>query len=424
VGRSTLARRTAGLTLAALTLAAWMVSLGPVGAQERAGPASTATPASTLPDIRNVEIDPIRCWTRVSSAAVRVGEPFVFTLTCAVLETEAVQVVPDESRLGHSVVALAPFEVLSGTHPPDLRSGSRRFFQYDYRLRLITPDSIGTDVPVPTIQINYRINSRVAANTAMQGRELVYLLPTQYVRILSLVPNDANDIRDTSDPSFGRIEAVALRAGTLQIISVTLMALGAIMTIFALFGLVRRAVQTKGPSERLLGRPALMRLAVRELSRAQRDGSAQGWTPATVSRAAAAFRIAAATALAKPISQRLLDRQATVDESLFVTTRSGQRKRIAISSAVTSADAARERTRLSEQAGATRQQLLDEVGQTLNAFSAAQFGRASLNGGPSDLDALATKALEIARQVKAEHSWPRSWLQALSARVFQSERHA
>ena len=46
-----------------------------------------------------VETDPIRCWWRTSAGAVRIGEPFTLTLTCAVLDDEAVQVVPDESRL-------------------------------------------------------------------------------------------------------------------------------------------------------------------------------------------------------------------------------------------------------------------------------------------------------------------------------------
>ena len=44
---------------------------------------------------------------------------------------------------------MAPFEVVGGTHPADLRSGQRRFFQYHYTLRIINPDAIGQDVPIP-----------------------------------------------------------------------------------------------------------------------------------------------------------------------------------------------------------------------------------------------------------------------------------
>src|SRR5947207_5385658 len=92
---------------------------------------------------QNVQTDPLQCWWRTSTGAVRVGEPFTVVLTCAVLETDQVTVVPDQTRLEPSVVQFAPFEVLGGTHGADLRSGDRRFFQYEYRLRLIADGMFG-----------------------------------------------------------------------------------------------------------------------------------------------------------------------------------------------------------------------------------------------------------------------------------------
>ena len=68
------------------------------------------------------------------------------------------------------MIAMAPFEVVTGSHPADLHSGQRRFFQYLYRIRLINPDSIGKDVPIPDIQIHYRVNSKITANMAMTNR--------------------------------------------------------------------------------------------------------------------------------------------------------------------------------------------------------------------------------------------------------------
>lgn len=412
-------RRSTPVRAAGIFLTLWTMSHS---ATAQIPPAAPATPAQA--DARNVEIDPIRCWSSLSTAAVRIGEPFTYTLTCAVLETDAVQVVPDESRLGPTVVQMTPFEVLpGGTHPLDLRSGSRRFFQYSYPLRLISPDTIGTDVPLPVLQINYRINSRIAANAASQGRELAYILPTQYVRILSLVPNDANDIRDTRDAGFGRIERVAFRAGVLEIAAITLTALGALMAIFAVVGLVRRAVKTKGPTERLLSRGALMRLAVRELLSAQRDGAAQGWTPTVVSRAAAAFRISAAGALDKPINQRIVESDVLVDESLFMSrgpglSRLAPGKRLTISSAVTSVDVTSARTRRSRRE-MPAPQLLDELESTLIALSAAQFGR-PVSGGATDV--VVNKAVELARQIKSTHSWPWTWLRRLTPRTLQQRQ--
>ena len=197
------------------------------------------TPATAPPGLTSVEVDPIRCWWRTSAGAVRVGEPFDLTLTCAVLENESVQVVPDESRLGSGAIQMAPFEIVSGNHPADLRSGLRRFFQYLYTLRVINPDAIGKDVKIPDLAIHYRVNSRVAANQALQGRDLTYLLPQQWIRVASMVPADTADIRDAAGESFTASEALRFRAGVLNIVAITLIALGALMVLIVLFQLTR-----------------------------------------------------------------------------------------------------------------------------------------------------------------------------------------
>ena len=138
-----------------------------------AGAVQAQTPAMPPPGTTaNVEVDPIRCWWRTTAGAVRIGEKFDLALTCAVLENDDVQVVPDESHLGASVVAMAPFEVLGGPPPSTLRSGQRRFFQYQYTLRIINPDAIGKDIKVPDMVLHYKVNSRVAANTSTSLRRM------------------------------------------------------------------------------------------------------------------------------------------------------------------------------------------------------------------------------------------------------------
>ena len=101
---------------------------------------ATPPPGTTA----GVEVDPIRCWWKTSTGGVRIGEAFDLSLTCAVLENEAVQVVPDQSHFDPAVASLAPFDVLGGHHPADLHAGQRRFFQYHYRLRIINPDATAT----------------------------------------------------------------------------------------------------------------------------------------------------------------------------------------------------------------------------------------------------------------------------------------
>src|SRR5215216_2812111 len=156
---------------------------------------------------QNVETDPLQCWWRTSAGAVRVGEPFTVVLTCAVVETDEVTVVVDQSRLEPSVVQFAPFEVLGGSHGADLRSDQRRFFQYVYRLRLIVENLFGKDISLPETKLSYHVQSRMGERqAALQGRDQTYLLPPQSVRVMSLVPADAADIRDTAGETFGDLD--------------------------------------------------------------------------------------------------------------------------------------------------------------------------------------------------------------------------
>ena len=76
-----------------------------------------------------------------------VGEPFDLMLTCAVVETEANKVVPDQSKLDPDGGAAAAVRSASAARKaPDMLVPGKRFFQYDYRLRLITEGAFGADV--------------------------------------------------------------------------------------------------------------------------------------------------------------------------------------------------------------------------------------------------------------------------------------
>src|SRR5579862_7809790 len=87
--------------------------------------AQTAQPPGT-PD--RMVVQPIECWWRTTSNAVRVGELFDVILTCAVINTSSTTVVPDQSRLDPAVLQLPPFEVTGGSQSTDLTTPSRRFF--------------------------------------------------------------------------------------------------------------------------------------------------------------------------------------------------------------------------------------------------------------------------------------------------------
>src|SRR4029078_4016740 len=83
--------------------------------------------------------EPIRCWPQSTAGAISIREPYSVVVTCEVSEPDNPQVIPDESRLNVASIQMAPFEILGGSHPPDVHRGSRRFFHYDYPLPLLGP---------------------------------------------------------------------------------------------------------------------------------------------------------------------------------------------------------------------------------------------------------------------------------------------
>ena len=373
----------------------------------------------------NVEVDPIRCWWRTSAAAVRIGETFSMILTCAVLDADGVQAVPDQSALDGAAIQIAPFEIVASAHPADLRSGLRRFFQYDYTVRVISPDVIGKDVPLPELVIHYRVDSGLRGTAAVQGRDLTYHLPAQFVRVVSTVPVVATDIRDMPDERFGRIEALLYRAGVIEIVAVTLMGFAGLMAALAIAGLVRRRTShTTAAEDRTLGEAAVLALAERELAAVQREIEQQGWSDPLLGRALAALRVVATSALRRPVSQRPAEAGGQTGEGRLVLQRLGRRgKAMAVSSVVTSADVARELNRLPPNAPVAERQLLESLHAELTTMTAAHYGQQPELHRES-LDAALASAVALARGLKAEYSRPSQYFRRLTGRAPQEAQQA
>jgi hypothetical protein len=359
---------------------------------------------------QNVETDPLQCWWRTSAGAIRVGEPFTVVLTCAVLETDAATVVVDQSRLEPSVVQFAPFEVLGGSHGADLRSDQRRFFQYVYRLRLIAENMFGRDVSLPETKLSYHVQSRMGGErqAALQGRDQTYLLPSQSVRVMSLVPADAVDIRDTAGETFGDLDQRAFRANLFSIVGGVLFALAALMALLAVVRLSRRYRKTSTASERLMTDQTVLRGVGRELARVQRERAGGGWSPEQAGRALAALRIAGTYLLGRPVSlmpaNKLSAEGEDVPEAGRLILRTGwpRAKRIAVSGAVTPQTITRELARGT--ANARRTTLLESLGRALSAFTTAHFGREGTLDETA-LDESMSTAKEVLNRAKLEQLW-------------------
>jgi hypothetical protein len=179
--------------------------------------------------------DLIRCWRRTTASAVRVGEHFTLVLTCAFLDSGSTIVVPDETKLDAATVPVAPFEVLATRRAADVKSADHRFLQVEYDLRLIDEGLFGQDVNLPEIPLDYRVQTRVESGTLSEGIAQVYVLPPQPVRLLSLVPAGASDIRDASARTFRELEAASLRARMLVTGGGVLIGLAALLAAAGVF---------------------------------------------------------------------------------------------------------------------------------------------------------------------------------------------
>lgn len=373
-------------------------------APARPAPAAEA-PAPRPPDKVN-GVEPIRCWRQASAGAIASGETFTVTLTCAVYDGDNAQVVPDESRLTVASIQMAPFEILGGAHPPDVRRGFRRFLQYDYQLRIINADAIGHDVNIPPLTITYRIHSRVGGSASLEGRDLSYLLPMMPIKVLSLVPADASNIRDASPANLAAVDALRFRASVFRSLVYVFAGLTVVLVVLALVPLARTTTVATATDRNQVGVGAVIAAAVEELSSVQASASGT-WTSELSSRALAAVRLVAAAAIGRGISQKPAG-GAHVEGRLRAADGLIQRRVAAVASSVTPHDVAR--ASLDEAIPVARRHQLEQLAGAMSACTAATYAR-DQHADAACFDDAIRLAIALGRELKDEHAWWRRWAQ-------------
>jgi hypothetical protein len=261
--------------------------------------------------------------------------------------------------------------------------------------------------------VHYRVNSRLPGNAAMQGRDLSYLLPPQTIRVLSLVPADAADIRDASGASFGRVESLGARAGVFEIAAVTFVALGSLMTIVSVFTLARGARRRKAAGERVLPAWRVAHSADRELAAVALE-SREGWTDDRIDRALAATRITAASLVGGAVSQSKApahDRGAggriiSAGPGLLDPFLPGRKRKVMLSSAITAQDLRNELARLPETAPPRLRQQLDALADAMATLTAARYGPTRERNSTA-LDEALSAAAAVSRRLRTERIWSR-----------------
>ena len=180
---------------------------------------------------------------------MHVGEAFSLVLTCAVAETDALKVILDQASLDPSApVARAVRGHQLGTTGRSEGAGDKRFSiqlqtAVDCR-RCVRQRRQGAGdhrlVPAAT--------ARRRRYVARRARSPLHLLPAQPIRILSLVPIDAPDIRDGASEMFGDIDDRSFHASALLVVAGVLFALAGLAAL-VLFARLLRAAIARRPAD-------------------------------------------------------------------------------------------------------------------------------------------------------------------------------
>lgn len=315
-----------------------------------------------------VEVPPVECWWKADPGAVRLGERFSLVLTCALLQTAHVRVDVDESRLAPTSLRLPPFEVIEGERFRDVEREPWRFLQYRYAVRVLGEDLFGRDVAMPRLQLTYRVSNALATGAVLAGLEQPYWLPPLAIRVLSLVPREADDIRDVMPASFAAVEARRFRAHLLLIVAGVTLASALVLAGVLVTRTSRRRLTARGAAPTAVSAAHVLWAVSRELRRVE-VAARTGWDPALTGRAAAAVRLAAAVALSRPVAQREVPPGTSPREGELVTRRGWRRRALALSAAVTPA------TTAAVGAGSRKLAAWEALRAALARFSTGCYGR-------------------------------------------------
>ncbi|HEY2151706.1 MAG TPA: hypothetical protein VGH34_12925, partial [Vicinamibacterales bacterium] len=259
------------------------------------------------------------------------------------------------------------------------------------------------DVQLPELKLSYRVQSKVSQNTSLQGRDQSYMMPAASVRVLSLVPADASDIRDAATETFSDLDQRALRANLFVVVGTVMFVLAGLLAMLVLVRLFARLRKPATVTQRLIADSTILRGISRELSAIRRERNDNGWTAALAGRALSAMRIIAAFAIDRKVGHMPAAVIGTAEDGrLIVKTGWPRTKRIAVSGSITPQVVGR----AAAVAGtsASRQQLLTSIEQALQTLTTAGYGRAeTFDDGALD-QALET-GVRALRSVRIRQVW-------------------
>ena len=384
-------------------------------ASAEASPSAKAAGDTSAPT--EVASDPIRCWWKTDRTAIRVGERFQLVLTCGVIETTGVTVVPAVNQLEPGAISLTPFEAVSGVRRDDVVAPPWRYLQYEYTMRLLNEGFFGQDVTIPSLTVTYSLqtpgggaapsSASGAAASRTGGRDQTYALPPLPMRVLSLVPRAAADIRDASGQTFAAIESRRFRASAAVVVAGIAFAFAGVLAVLAMAGAAGRYRARDPEAVPPLPASTLLGACLRALAQVKADAAREGWTLDLRHRALAPLRIAAAVALGRTVAQDYVDEDAPERAGQLALRTGVWRRRRALVSAAATSPAIAQRLARGRGVGAQARANLEPISEALQVFGAAAYGRAAAEAEGPALDAALEQAVSAIQRVRTSARWPR-----------------
>jgi hypothetical protein len=225
------------------------------------------------------------------------------------------------------------------------------------------------------------------------------------MRILSLVPRSASDIRDASGQTFASIATRRFRSSLSLILAWISFAFAGVLAVFAVVHLVRQLRAARVDAERRLPLPSVLGGCLDALSEVASDASRTGWSPGLARRAVAALRIAGAVALDRQVAQQVAGPDGVEHEGQL-TVRTGwiRPQRVLLSAPTTARVIAGALGRTRQPPPATRARL-ESIAESLTVLSAVAYGRSG-GADPSVLDAAVESSREVIRGLRSSTRWP------------------
>lgn len=369
-----------------------------------AGRAMSA-PAQRAPKSNEVQTDPIRCWWKADRTAVRVGERFGLTLTCGVIETGPITVVPAVNQLEGGALALTPFDVVSSVRREDVMAPPWRYFQFEYVLRLLNDGFFGQDINIPALTVTYNLKAQGGDS---EGRDQSYILPALPMRILSIVPRAAGDIRDASDQTFELVESRRFRSSADMIAAGVLFAFAAVLAGLAVVAGTERFRTRQSGAVKPVPASSALSGSLKALEEV-RSEAVSGWTPELARRALSALRVGGAVALDRPVAQAFVSGDVAEREGQVVVRTGLLRPRRAMLSASVTAAAIASQLGNGHRPAPKRRATLEELAGSLRAFNAAAYGRVA-EADQVALNAALADGTDAIRRLRTMTTWPMKWV--------------